>query len=179
MYCGIDVGIKKCVAAVITDKVLWIGNYDELEFEDLKAVGVDAPLSFPISGSYRECERRLIEMGIRLFPPKASFFKKVSLKGIEIARKLTSKGFRVFEVYPYATRVILDIAPKVKKRKRSETEKIRKELERFVEIPKSFQKMNHDELDAVISALTVKLFFEGKGTEISGKDGSIIIPNKK
>ncbi len=178
MYCGIDVGIKKCVAAVVTDKVLWVGEYEELKLEDLKAAGIDAPLSFPDSGSYRECERKLIAMGIRLFPPKANFFEKISLKGMEIAKELKLKGVRVFEVYPYATRVILDIAPKAKKRKKSEAEKIRKELERFVEIPKSFQKMNHDEIDAIISALTVKLFFEGDGMEVWGRDGSIIIPKK-
>ncbi len=172
MFCGIDVGLKKCAVAIIDDSLVFVGDYGEADFSKVKAAGVDAPLSFPKAGPFRECERLLLKMGIRLFPSGAPFFRKIALRGIEIAEELRKKGVEVFEVYPYATRVILDIAPGEKKQKKEGLEKIREALSKFIEIPE----LNHDEVDAVIAALTVKLYYEGKGVVLKGSDGSILVP---
>ncbi len=172
MYCGIDVGLKKCHAALITGRLEFVGDYEELDLEGVGVVGIDAPLSFPAKGTLRECERLLLKMGIRLFPSGAPFFRGIALKGMEIAEELRSKGLEVYEVYPYATRVILNIAPKAKKLTKSGLEEIRAELSKWVEIPE----LSHDEVDAVIAALTVKLYAEGKGVMLKGIDGSIVVP---
>lgn len=172
MYCGIDVGLKKCHAALISDRLEFVGDYTELDLDNVRVTGIDAPLSFPAKGSLRECERLLLKMGIRLFPSGAPFFRGIALRGMEIAEELRSKGVEVYEVYPYATRVILNIAPKAKKQTKSGLEEIRAELSRWVEIPE----LSHDEVDAVIAALTVKLFSEGMGVKLEGIDGSIVVP---
>lgn len=172
MYCGIDVGLKKSHAAVISDGIEFIGEYEDLKFEGIKAAGIDAPLSFPVRGAFRECERLLLKMGIRLFPSGAPFFRKVALRGMEIAEELYSKGIRVYEVYPYATRVILGIAPKAKKSKKDGLVEISKALSKWIEV----DAVTHDEVDAVIAALTVKLYEEGRGVKLDGIDGSIIVP---
>ncbi len=172
MYCGVDVGLKKCHAAVISDGVEFVGEYEELDLSDVKLAGIDAPLSFPERGAFRECERLLLKMGIRLFPPTASFFRKISLRGMEIAEELRKKGVKVYEVYPYATRVILDIAPKAKKRTKDGLSEIICSLSRFVEV----EKANHDEVDAIIAALTVMLYDRGKGILLKGSDGEIVVP---
>jgi predicted nuclease with RNAse H fold len=172
VYCGIDVGLKKCHAALISERLEFVGDYEELDLDRVKVAGIDAPLSFPARGMLRECERLLLKMGIRLFPSGAPFFRSIALRGMEIAEELRGKGVEVYEVYPYATRAILNIAPKAKKQTKGGLEEIRAELSRWVEIPE----LSHDEIDAVIAALTVKLYSEGMGVKLEGIDGSIVVP---
>lgn len=172
MIGGIDVGLKRCVVAVMDEKVL-IFDYEDLKegwLKKIKYVGIDAPLSFPRSGFFRECEKILLEMGIKVIPPR--FIEKVARKGIEISEELKSFGIKVFEVYPYATRFILKIAPKAKKTKLSELRKICEELKKYVDVPV----FEHNAVDALIAALTVKLYLDGKGKILGGEDGEILIP---
>jgi len=174
-FAGIDVGLRNSTMAVISGgKAEIYRDYRTGISERIVAAGIDAPLSFPERGFFRECERRLLERGIKLFPSGSPFFKRVVERGIEIAYEFEKIGIQVFEVYPFATRVLLDIAPDCNKRKKSCLNDIKKELENYV----TAEINTHDEADAVISALTVKMFFEGQGELVSGKDGSILIPKK-
>ena len=174
MFLGIDVGIRESYAAVIKgSKVVYVGNFKDLDdFSNIIAAGIDAPLSFPKKG-FRECERLLLKMGIRLFPPNAPFFKKIGIKGIEIAKTLKKIGIEVFEVYPHASRVFLDIAPKEKKTLKSGRAKILDKLSNLLEFE---DVKDHNEIDAIIAALTVKLHYDGKGILIKGYDGKILVP---
>lgn len=175
---GIDVGVSGTVSAVLIGKRPRVfEDYRMLISENVSAVGIDAPLSFPEKGPFRECERKLLGMGIRLFPSGAEFFRKVVERGIEIAMEFRAAGVEVYEVYPYATRVILDIAPYVKKKSRSGLDRIMASLSRYVELEDSVD--SHDAVDAVISALTVMLYKNGMGRLIDGRDGSILIPEVK
>ncbi len=172
MYCGVDVGLRKDHAAVIKgSRVIYLGDYADIDV-DFKFAGIDAPLSLPVEGAFRDCERLLLKMGIRLFPSGAPFFRKIALKGMEIARELRARGIEVYEVYPYATRVILNLAPKAKKRRRDGLKRIIEALSEYVEI----EEASHDEVDAIIAALTVKMFAEGEGVILKGSDGQIIVP---
>ncbi|MET1124340.1 MAG: DUF429 domain-containing protein [Archaeoglobaceae archaeon] len=166
-------GIRRSVAAVLRGcRIVWIGDYEDLSVE-VKYAGIDAPLSSPAEGNFRECERKLQRMGIPLFPLNVEFIRKVSLRGMEIAEELKGKGVEVFEVYPYATRVILGIAPGAKKTRKEGLRRILEDLRKFVDVPE----LSHDEVDAVIAALTVKLYVSGDGFAISGRDGTIIVPS--
>jgi len=172
-FAGIDVGLKKSPMAVIEGKNAEILDDYKLGLDrNIHAVGIDAPLSFPLKGSFRECERKIISLGIKLFPSGSPFFRNVVLKGIEIAEEFKSLGVSVFEVYPYASRVILNIAPDCNKKRRECLDKIREELKNYVRV----EIKDDDCADAVISAITVKLFYEGRGQIVSGKDGAILIP---
>jgi hypothetical protein len=51
--------------------------------------------------------------------------------------------------------------------------KIIEELSRFIEIEIS---LTHDEIDAVIAALTVQMHYKGKSIIVKGSDGSILLP---
>ncbi|RLI86056.1 MAG: DUF429 domain-containing protein [Archaeoglobales archaeon] len=172
LVCGVDVGLKRSYIAVLQGrKLIQCDVYSGVV--ECDAVGIDAPLSFPKSGQLRDCERQLLEMGIRLFPSGAEFFRPIVERGMQIAEDFRNAGITVFEVYPYATRKILGIAPKAKKFKREGREKILQELSKHVEGVENLSK--HDEIDAVISALTVVLYFEGKARVI-GENG-ILIPS--
>ncbi|MEM0215378.1 MAG: DUF429 domain-containing protein [Archaeoglobaceae archaeon] len=172
---GIDVGIKTCKLAIIEDQLVYVGDYDKEKLKGVVAVGIDAPLSFPKEGTLRECEIKLLKLGIRLFPSGAKFFRDIALKGIEMAEELRKEGIAVFEVYPFATRVMMKIAPKSRKRTKKGLSEIIRELQKFIEI----SELTHDEVDAVISALTVREFLQGRGFVLSGKDGEIILPTER
>ncbi|MCX8189584.1 MAG: DUF429 domain-containing protein, partial [Nitrososphaeria archaeon] len=92
---GIDVGAKFCKLAIIEDQLIYIGDYDKEKLKGVFAVGIDAPLSFPKEGTLRECERKILKLGIRLFPSGAQFFKDITLKGIEIAQEIRKEGIEV------------------------------------------------------------------------------------
>ncbi len=174
MYLGVDVGVKRSTVAILDDNgVADVGELGNVSIpESIIGVGIDAPLSLPKKGYFRECERALLKMGIRLFPSGAGFFRRVCERGVEIAKMFD--GFEVFEVYPFATRVILGIAPGEKKSRKSGLEKIKLSLSRFVELG-NFE-LDHNGVDAVIAALTVKLYYDGRAVVLKGEDGSILIP---
>ncbi|MBE8539182.1 DUF429 domain-containing protein [Geoglobus acetivorans] len=175
---GVDVGLRNSVSAVIEGKKAAVfGDYRELLGMSIYAVGIDAPLSFPEKGSFRECERELLKMGIRLFPSGADFFRKVGERGIEIAREFRRRGIEVYEVYPYATRMILDIAPGANKRSKNGLDAIKNRLHDFLTFDTDIA--DHNQADALISALTVKLYLEGRGRFVEGIDGAILIPEIK
>ncbi|MCS7130030.1 MAG: DUF429 domain-containing protein [Archaeoglobaceae archaeon] len=172
---GIDVGIRSFKLAIIEDQLIYIGDYEKEKLRGVFAVGIDAPLSFPKEGMLRDCEKKLIKLGIRLFPSGAQFFRDITLRGIEIAQEIRKEGIEVFEVYPYASRVLMKIAPKAKKRTKRGVAEIIEALKKFIELPE----LTHDEVDAVISALTVREFLQGRGFVLSGKDGEIILPTER
>ncbi len=172
---GIDVGLNFCKLAVIEDELLYIGDYRIEKLKGVIAAGIDAPLSFPKTGMLRECERRLLKLGIKLFPSGAPFFKPIALKGMEIAEELRENGIRVYEVYPYATRVLMGIAPNANKKTKSGLLEITTEVRKILKVPD----LSHDELDAVISALTVREFLLGRGFVLGGEDGEIVLPKRK
>jgi hypothetical protein len=111
-------------------------------------------------------------MGIKLLPPGWKGMREISEMGIRIAEDLRKKGVEVYEVYPYATRKILSIAPNASKTTEEGKRAIEEDLKRFVDMPDG---LTHHELDAVIAALTIKLLKEGKA-RLVGKRCSIVIP---
>ena len=167
---GIDVGLKRCHIAVIKkDKVIYLGEL-RLDFP-IKFAGIDAPLTLPQEGFFRECERELHKIGIRIIPP--IFLKRIHEIGAKIADELRRKDAEVFEVYPYATRWILGM--RWSKRRKEGRSKILEALRSYIEFPPTD---DHNEIDAIVSALTVKMFLEGKGEIICGRDGCILIPHR-
>lgn len=174
IYAGIDVGKKVCKMAIIDKELIYVGDYNREKLQKVFAVGIDAPLSLPSRGAVRECEKKLLSLGIRLFPSGAPFFREIALIGMRIAEELRAMGLKVFEVYPYATRVMMGIAPRAKKRSKDGLEKIRSDLSQFFAI----SDLSHDEIDAILSALTVKEFLEGRGFAVKG-EGEIIVPRKR
>ncbi|MBC7114576.1 MAG: DUF429 domain-containing protein [Archaeoglobi archaeon] len=170
---GIDVGVRVSWFVLLKgSKVESSGALKSLP--EAEFAGVDAPLSFPAEGAFRECERELLRRGIPLFPSGAPFFQKTVRRGIEIAEELRRGGTEVYEVYPYATRKILGIG--AGKRKRKEWREIEEELRSYL----TFDELENEHIvDSALCALTVLLYLSGKGELISGKDGEILIPSQR
>ncbi|MBC7109794.1 MAG: DUF429 domain-containing protein [Archaeoglobi archaeon] len=170
---GIDVGAKISWFVLLKgSEVESSGVLEELPKADF--AGIDSPLSHPAEGAFRECERELLRRGVALFPSGAPFFQKTVKRGIEIAEELRRRGTEVYEVYPYATRRILGIG--VRKRKKREWREIGEELRAYLR----FDELENEHiLDAALCALTVLLHLRGEGELISGKDGEILIPSQR
>ena len=151
-------------------------------------VSIDSPLSLPegrISvddddpgrnefGIMRRCERILKKRGINVYPSLIPSMQKLTERGIRLATLLRSKGIPVIESYPGAAQDIMDIP-----RKRASTDLLAFGLQAFG-IHGTFldDKVTHDELDAITSAVVGAFFwtgkFEGLGDEV---EEYLIIPD--
>lgn len=125
-------------------------------------VAIDAPLSLPYGRccfddrccgprKMRVCDRMLVSMGFRLFPPGFSFMRQLTLRGIVLRAALEAEGFKVIEAHPRTSMRIL-------------------KLDRFEEAK------NRHEADACAAALTAYLYAKGECRDIAGPDGTIVIP---
>lgn len=143
-------------------------------------VAIDAPLSLPKGRRslrkkekihFRECDRKLLELGIKFFPITLGPMRMLTRRGIKLRKALERKGYKVIEVYPGATQDILKIA-----RKSVSLKKLREGLEKLgIKIEK--RKLTHDELDAITAAYTAFLHLRGKTLTLGNEEeGTIVIP---
>jgi len=136
--------------------------FDLILHNNPEVTAIDAPLTLPRgrccfddaccgTRKIRECDRGLIKMGFRVFPPGFSFMKQLTLRGKALREKLEAEGFKVIEAHPRTSKRILGI----KKFDGSHSE--------------------HED-DACAAALTAYLYAQGKCREIGDDEGVIVIP---
>ncbi|WP_158942132.1 ribonuclease H-like domain-containing protein [Granulicella sp. S190] len=129
-------------------------------------VSIDSPLSVPDgwnraqeqlvadSPIYRKCELALKRMGISVFWCLLPSMKSLTMRGMRLTDELRSHGLKVIESYPGAAQDILGIP-----RKGSSLAELKWGLNRAgIEGPYLKNKVTHDEVDAITSAL-VGLFY--------------------
>jgi predicted nuclease with RNAse H fold len=143
-------------------------------------IAIDAPLSLPKGRKsldrrekihFRECDKKLFELGIKFFPITLGPMRMLTKRGIKLRRILEKRGYKVIEVYPGATQDILKIA-----RKNVSLEKLREGLEKLgIKIEK--RELTHDELDAITAAFTGYLHLKGMSLSLGNeKEGVIVVP---
>lgn len=151
-------------------------------------VSIDSPLSLPAGrarvddsdparkehGIMRECERALKRRGINVYPCLISSMQPLTRRGIELARELRAEGVPVIESYPGAAQDIMGIP-----RKGADEELLRKGLEAFgLEGDVSSADLNHDELDAVTSAVVGLFFWRGRFEPLgTPEEDYLIVPD--
>lgn len=156
---------------------------------DPELVSIDSPLSIPMGrhctsdkcwcrrkyGIARECERELWRRGVRVYPCLLPSMQNLTKRGMRLARELRSRGLKVIESYPGAAQDILRIS-----RKKTSLEELKAGIRDLGLGSESLEaSVNHDELDAVTSAL-VGYFFLAKSYEAIGtpEEDFLIIPKK-
>lgn len=166
----------------------------EIERDNPTLVAIDAPLSLPqglcclnrdctckpiSEAKGRLCERELAKSGIPCyFTTKRSIIKEMVYRAIALKEELLARGFKVIEVYPYASKVRLWGKPIPKK---TTPEGLRFLVEHLaVVIPDIIRyqaKLDHDLCDALLATYTAYLHYRGKTEEIGDpKEGWIYIP---
>ncbi len=152
-------------------------------------VSIDSPLSIPKGrhctsdrcwcrkkyGIARQCERELWKRGVRVYPCLLPSMQNLTRRGIRLAEEFRSRGITVIESYPGAAQDILRIS-----RKKTSLEDLKAGI-RDLGLSGEFltDRVNHDELDAITSAL-VGYFFLGDSYEAVGtpEEDYLIIPKR-
>ena len=128
--------------------------------ENPDIIAIDAPFSFPTNGYFRKSEIALKRAGFKPLSPLFRGMRPLVERAIKIVKILREKNFNVIEVLSSAIKKVLMTDDKIIKSK--------------------YPYASKDEIDAILCALTGKLFLEGKtkayGNEINDK---IIIPQIK
>ena len=148
-------------------------------------VVIDAPLSLPRGRAtiedrngphLRACDRELLRLGIRFFPLTLGPMRMLTVRGMEIARKLRRRGLRVLEGYPGGAQDILGIP-----RKQAGVPALQARLRRegFAG-PLRTRALTHDELDAVTIAWVGQLFLRGQAMLIGDPgEGLMVLPKPR
>ncbi len=175
-FCVLDKSLNANACLLYTDKEI-IEKILEVKPD---VVAVDAPLALPKGRKsleinngihLRECDRKLLKMGIKFFPLTLGPMRKLTERGIRLKKILEKKRFEVIETYPGAVQDILKI-----KRKKN-LEELEKGLKRLG--IKGLDDKNGDELDAATCALVGKMYLEGKYLAIGDeKEILMILPLK-
>jgi predicted nuclease with RNAse H fold len=137
-----------------------------------EVVAIDAPLSLPKNNqALRECERKLMKIGIRIFPPTFSGMRLLTERAIKLRERLEALGYRVIEVYPGGAQDFLGIP-----RKNMGLSLLREGL---LKIGVKGLRGNEtgDELDAVTCSFIGVLFLRRTYVEVGDThEGVIIMP---
>lgn len=143
----------------------------EMETEAVKAnvevVSIDSPLSLPEDPNkiYRECELTLKRRGIGVYWCLLPSMKNLTMRGIELAKRLRNKGLTVIESYPGAAQDILGIP-----RKQKGKEILANALADFGIVGDLM--VTHDELDAITAAIVGLCYLRGEYEAL----GTLILP---
>ncbi|KXB05078.1 hypothetical protein AKJ48_00435 [candidate division MSBL1 archaeon SCGC-AAA261O19] len=175
---GIDLAGKETNPtgmAVLTEEdlsVSTLGSDDEIlsECKDNHpdVVAIDAPLNFPVEGSFREADSELISRGHRVLPPSLGGMKFLTERGIRLAEELREQGFEVIEIHPRTSGKILFETP--------DREEWIRELEKHGW--KLGEDVSEHEVDAALTALTGLLYLKGEFEKVGEKEEEIIIPRE-
>ena len=152
-----------------------------------RLVSIDSPLCLPAGrrsvgdddpgraefGIMRECERELKRRGINVYPCLIPSMQKLTARGIRLARALREQGVPVIESYPGAAQDIMRIP-----RKHAGSEWLKMGLREFGIVGDyEMQKVTHDELDAITSALVGTFHLAGMSEALgTDKEAPLIIP---
>jgi hypothetical protein len=157
-------------------------------------VAIDSPLTLPLGldcleetcpcqplnpEKGRRAERDLNREGIWCYSTtKRSFIKAMVYRGIDLREALEGRGFRVVEVYPYATKRRLWGRDIPKKTTPEGREFFRERLLALVPSLEFFrQQLSHHMVDAALAAYTAYLYCRGEGEALGDpREGQIVVP---
>jgi len=135
---------------------------------------IDAPLNLPRRGILRKAEKEMIKRGYRIFPPKLPTMEKLTIRAIKLNTLIAEKGYKTIEVHPTSTRKALNMPTK-------DWTKIQLILN-SVGLGRDLKgrTQSSHELDAVIAALTARLYLQDRTESVGNEtEGYIIVPKKQ
>jgi len=190
-----------CLALDTEGQLIYFGflatDADIISVQNLyspRVIAIDAPLSLPLgmcclekscpcrpsSGEKnRKCDRELRRYGIPCYPTtKETFIKELIYRGISLKNKLCHQGFRVIEVYPYATKIRLFGKAIPPKTTREGIAFLKRELANLLPSFSPYLHLfDHNLCDAAMAAYTGLLCHENITEALGdGEEGLIFIP---
>ena len=165
-----------------------------LEVHKPSLIAIDAPLYLPLGldcleeghscspklehkGRTSELELARMHIGC-FFTTKRSIIKTLIYRGMKIHQDLMDKGYKVIEVYPYATKVILfgdKIPPKNSARGMAF---LKERLSQLVGgLDPYLDGLDHDRCDALLAAYTACLHQEDRTDSLGmSEEGYVVVP---
>lgn len=150
-------------------------------------ISIDSPLCLPTGrltvfdddpgrdqyGIMRVCERELKRRGVNVYPSLLPSMQKLTARGIKLAEEFRRQGFPVIESYPGAAQDIMRIP-----RKGAGEEWLKLGLSEFgISGDYAIQRVTHDELDAITSAIVGTFHFAGLSEALGTEtEAPLIIP---
>jgi len=162
-YCLLEVDMRAETQILFKDSE--IIQHVQRDLPDI--VCVDAPLALPKGrcclrddcpcrgrGHLRECDKTLLQMGIKFFPLTLGPMRKLTMRGIRLKKALENLGFKVIESYPGAAQDLMGLPRKksLEKLKVGLIQRVKGGLREAV---------TEHELDAVTCALVGRMYLEG------------------
>lgn len=151
-------------------------------------ISIDSPLSIPegrttcwdddptrhTHGITRLCERILKKRGINSYPCLINSMQKLTSRGMRLADRFRKLGIPVIESYPGAAQDILNIP-----RKQAGLGYLIESLTEFgLQGEFATEKLSHDEIDAITSALVGHFFWVGKFEALGNEvEDYLIVPD--
>ena len=180
VYLGVDLsGPRRASAYAVLDEGLacetghFTGDGELLRIVEETGpavVAVDAPLTVPVEGYMRPCDRAMARLGLKPLPPMMGGMRVITLRGARLREALESAGYRVIEVYPGGAQDLLGIP-----RKRRGIDALRRGLESLgVSLPA--RRLDGDELDAVTAAYTGYAYTRGWYFSVRGEGCEVYFP---
>lgn len=167
---------------------------EAVEYHHPRLVAIDSPLSLPkglccleescpcqplSSEKGRMCERELSRRGISCYyTTKRSIIKDMVYRAISLKEEMTVRGYRVIEVYPYATKVQLFGRHLPRKTTPAGIDFLRERIGGLMpHLVPHLQAFSHDLCDALLAAYTAYLHGAAKAENIGDPvEGVIVIP---
>ena len=135
-----------------------------------EVIALDAPLTLPLRGNMRGCDKALRRLGMRVFPPLMKGMKKLTLRGSLLAQMLRERGFTVIEVFPRGAQILLGAYTK------KDPKTLKMSLEKVTGISLSGLPENLDLLDAFTAAYTALSFYSKRFIVVVEEDCEIFFP---
>ena len=173
-------------------------TFDELfGFLDVhkpSVIAIDAPLYLPLGldclEEHHSCspvldqkgrvsEQELARMHIGcFFTTKRSIIKTLIYRGMKLSQDLAERGYKVIEVYPYATKVLLFGDKNPPKNSPQGLAFLKERLSNLIDgLDPHLDGLNHDRCDALLAAYTASLHWEDR-TDMLGtpEEGFMVVP---
>jgi predicted nuclease with RNAse H fold len=127
----------------------------------------------------RQFELELARLGIScFFTNKGSIIRSLIYRGIELNQKLTKRGYKVIEVYPHATKLILFGDKLPPKNSAASVAFLRQRLPALIQgLDQHLNALDRNACDAVLNSYTALLHRRNK-TDVLGtsKEGLLVLP---
>ena len=165
-YAAIDLG------ELAVKEVGCLGDNESIinAVRNARVVAVDAPLTLPKRGGFREVDRLLIKVGGRVLPLTLRGMAMLTRRGINLAKNLERLGVKVIETHPRSALVVSGC---------STLQEVFDVLGIKVFEPyRPLLDTKRDLRDAAIAAVVAACYLRGCATRIKAVDGEIWILKK-
>ena len=170
--------------------------YRAIEEHSPTLIAIDAPLSlpsglccleedcecFPTSGQKgRVAEQQLASMGIGcFFTTKRSIIRNLIYRAMDLRCELIGRGYRVIEVYPYASKLMLFGGDVPAKSNPASLPFLREKLTSLIPgLEPYVEDLNHDRCEALLTAYTGYLHLMDRTASVGqAEEGLITLPKE-